>query len=214
MIITISRQFGAGGLPVGRALAERLDAELLDRAIVAQVAVRSGIPESQLETYDERLPSVWQRLASALASSSPEIVMPSSVADEAPALSIHDRLTRITRAVVEEAAGRGNAVIVGRGGAFILGRRSGVLNVQLQASLEDRVGYLLTRVEDAPPDARMDEASLRALCKSIDGARREYVRSLFGADWMDPRHYDLIVDTGRIGVGRTVDLLAVAAGSG
>ena len=42
------------------------DAEFLDRAIVAQVALRSGIPESELETYDERLPSFWQRVASAL----------------------------------------------------------------------------------------------------------------------------------------------------
>jgi cytidylate kinase len=192
-VITISRQFGAAGLPVGRKLAERLDAELLDRAIVAQVAVRSGIPESQLETYDERLPSRWQRLASALASGSPEIVMPPLPTDEA--MSIHDRLVRITRAIVEEAAATGNAVIVGRGAAFILARRPGVLNVQLNASVEDRVRFLLSRVEDIPPDTRPDEASLGELCKSIDSARGDYVKRIFNADWMDPRHYDLVIDS-------------------
>ena len=35
-VITISRQFGAAGVPVGRVLAERFGAEFLDRAIVAR----------------------------------------------------------------------------------------------------------------------------------------------------------------------------------
>lgn len=210
-VVTISRQFGAAGLPVGRALAERFDAELLDRAIVAQVAVRSGIPEAQLETYDERLPSIWQRLASALASGSPEISMPPLPSDDPPAMSIHDRLVRVTRAVIEEAAERGNTVIVGRGGAFILGRRPGVLNVQLHASVEDRVRFLLSRVEAIPPDTRPDEVSLRELCASVDAARAEYIRRIFGANWMDPRRYDLVIDTGRVGVERTVEIVELAA---
>jgi cytidylate kinase len=210
-VITISRQFGAAGLPVGRKLAQKLGAEFLDRAIVAQVAVRSGIPESQLETYDERLPSVWQRIASALAGGSPDVGAPPAVEDTPPAISIHDRLVRLTRAVVEEAAAGGNAVILGRGGAFILGRKPGVLNVQLVASLNDRVRYLLTRVEDSPEAEKLDEAALRALCKSIDSARAEYIRSLFSADWMDARNYDLVVDTGRLGVARTVELIETAA---
>jgi cytidylate kinase len=210
-VITISRQFGAAGLPVGRKLAQRLGAEFLDRAIVAQAAVRSGIPESELETYDERLPSIWQRITSALAGGSPEIGAPPSIQDEPPVISIHDRLVRLTRAVVEEAAAGGNVVIVGRGAAFILGRKPGVLNVQLVASLGDRVRYLLTRVEEAPEAERLDEAQLQALCKSIDSARADYIRSIFGADWMDPSHYDLVIDTGRLGVARTVELIETAA---
>ena len=209
-VVTISRQFGALGLPVGRRLAERLDAEFLDRAIVAQVAVRSGIPESQLESYDERLPSIWQRIASALGGGAPDVGAPPSVEDMPPALSIHDRLVKLTRAVVEEAAAGGNAVILGRGGAFILGRKPGVLNVQLVASLDDRARNLLARVEDAPGAEKLDEPALRALCKSIDNARAEYIRSIFGADWMDARNYDLVVDTGRLGVARTVELIETA----
>jgi cytidylate kinase len=209
-VITISRQFGALGLPVGRRLADRFGAEFLDRAIVAQVAVRSGIPESQLETYDERLPSIWQRIASALGSGAPDIGAPPSVEDEPPALSIHDRLVKLTRAVVEEAAAGGNAIIVGRGGAFILAGKMGVLNVMLVASLEDRVRYLLARVDDAPGAERLDEPALRNLCKTIDAARAEYIRGTFGANWLDARNYDLVVDTGRLGVARTVELIETA----
>lgn len=207
-VITISRQFGAAGVPVGRALADRFSAEFLDRAIVAQVALRLGIPEQELETYDERLPSLWQRVASALASASPEPSVPTlPYSEQVPPTSIHERLVIITRSVIEEAAERGNAVILGRGAAFILGRRPGMLHVELHASLDARVRYLLSRVEEIPPEARPEERSLRDLCQSIDAARSDYIRRLFGVNWLDASNYDLTVDTGRLGVGRTVDLI-------
>ena len=211
-VITISRQFGAAGVPVGKKLAERFDAELLDRAIVAQVAVRSGIPEDELESYDERMPTFWQRVTAALASGSPEPQMaPLPYEEQLPASSIQERLIAITRLVIEEAAQRGNAVIIGRGGAWILGKRPDVLNVQLHASLDARVHYLLSRVEEVPPDARPEEKSLRELCKSVDAARADYIRRLYGVDWLDARSYDLAVDTGRLGVDKSVDVIAQVA---
>ena len=207
-VITISRQFGAAGLPVGEKLAELFGAELLDRAIVAQVALRSGVPEDELESYDERLPSFWQRITAALASSSPEPQFAAGdYADGVPSASMQERLLAITRSVIEEAAERGNAVIVGRGGAFVLGRRPGTLHVQLHASLDARVRYLLSRVEQIPPDARPEERSLRDVCKSVDAARGDYLKRVFGADWLDARNYDLAIDTGRLGVERTIDLI-------
>ncbi|HVM29476.1 MAG TPA: cytidylate kinase-like family protein [Candidatus Limnocylindrales bacterium] len=206
-VITISRQFGAAGVPIGRRLAERLGAEFLDRAIVAQVAVRSGVPESELELYDERLPSLWQRIASALANSSPEIAMPALSEAQLAQMPVHDRLVAVTRTVIEEAADRGNVVILGRGGAFILGRRPSVLNVQLYASMDARIQYLQTWAEEAPGDMQPDKASLRELCRSIDQARAEWVRRWFDADWMDLRHYDLSIDSGRFGVDGTIELI-------
>ena len=209
-VITISRQFGAAGAPVGRALADRFGAEMLDRAIVAQVAVRAGIPEDKLEVYDERLPTVWQRMASALAAS-PEPAMPGVTfsASLAP-MSVHERLVAITRSVIEEAADRGNAVILGRGGAFILADRPDVFHVQLHASLDARVRYLLARVEQIPREARLEEKALRELCQSIDAERAAYIRDVFGADWRDVTHYDLAIDTGPLGIDKTADLIELA----
>lgn len=210
-VITISRQFGTAGVPIARELAKRFDAEFLDREIVAAVAERSGIPEAEAEGYDERLPSLWQRVASALATSAPEVAMPPLPADVVPASAMHERLAAITRAVIEEAATRGNAIIVGRGGVFIIGRRPDTLHVQLHASLEARVRYLLMRIEEVPVDTRPDEDSLRQLCRSIDSARQGYVRRLFDADWLHVSHYDLSIDSGRLGVEQTADIIESAA---
>jgi len=211
-VITISRQFGAAGIAVGNLLAQRLDAELLDKAIIAQVAVRSGIPEAEIESYDERMPSFWQRVTSALASSSPEpMLVDLPYLEQVPTGTMQERLATITRAVVEEAAERGNAVIIGRGAAWILGKRPDVLNVQLHASMEARVRYLMARVEEIPPDARPEEKSLRELCQSVDAARGEYVRRLYGVDWLDARSYDIAVDVGRLGIDKAAELIETAA---
>jgi cytidylate kinase-like protein len=209
-VITISRQFGAAGGAVGREVAERFGAEFLDRQIIALVATRAGIPESEAEGYDERLPGLWQRLVAAFATGYSDVVLP-ALPEALPGPGIHDRLAALTRTIVEEAAERGNAVIVGRGGAFILAGRPGVLNVQLHASMDARVGYFLSQVEELPPQARPDEESLRALCRSVDGARSRYLRRLFGVDWTAADHYHLALDTGRLGLPLTVDVIETVA---
>jgi cytidylate kinase len=210
-VITISRQFGAAGVPVGQRLADIFKAEFLDRGIVAQVAVRVGIPETELESYDERMPSVWQRIVSALAASSPDVNMPALPPDHLSAMSMHERLVTITRSVIAEAAARGNAIIVGRGGAFVLGRRPDVLHVHLHATVQERVRYLLNRLDEVPPDARPDEQSLRRLCAEIDATRADYIRRLYGADWLEATNYDLSIDSGRLGIDASVELIEAAA---
>jgi cytidylate kinase len=211
-VITISRQFGAAGVTIGRALAKRFGTELLDRAIVAQAAVRAGIPESELESYDERLPTFWQRVASALSASSPEPAIPVAAAPEHLShLNIHDRLVTVTRSVIEEAAETGNAVILGRGAAFILKTKPGTLHVQLHAPLESRLRYLVAMADELPSNARPDEASLRELCHSIDSERARYIRALYNADWLDARNYHLSLDVARLGIDKSVDLIWSAA---
>lgn len=207
-VVTISRSYGAGGAPVGRELARRLDAEFLDRELVARAAQRAGISEEEARGYDERMPGVWQRVAEVLATSGTEMDLPVvAETQELPGVGAEDRLARITRTVIEEAAAGGNAVIVGRGGAFILAGRPGVLHVQLHAPMDARVRNLTQRIEEIPADARPDEPSLRDLCRSMDARRTEYIRRWFRADWQLAENYDLSINTEWLGITGTVDLI-------
>jgi CMP/dCMP kinase len=215
-VITISRQFGTAGGRIGEELARRFGAELLDREIVAAVAARAGIPESEAEGYDEQLPSLWQRVATLLATTTPDLAMPPLPAHLAPSPAVHEHLAALTRAVITEAAQRGNAVILGRGAVFLVGRRPGTLHVQLHASLDDRVRAIVARMEEVPEsslpeDGIPDEAALRDLCQSMDARRAQYVRRLYDADWLDVTRYDLSFDVWRLGVGAVTDLIELAA---
>lgn len=213
-VVTISRTFGAGGAPVGRELARRLGAEFLDRNIVAMAAQRAGISEEEARGYDERMPGVWQRVATVLATSGSEFDLPVvPETQDVPGLGTEERLAHLTQAIIQEAAATGNAVIVGRGGAFILHDSPDVLHVQLHAPLEMRIRNLTRRVEEIPPDARPDESSLRDLCRTMDARRAEYIRRWFRADWLAMENYDLSIDTQQIGFTGAVDVIQAALGA-
>jgi cytidylate kinase len=72
------------------------------------------------------------------------------------------------------------------------------------------VRYLMSRVDEIPGEEIPDEKQLRALCASVDATRASYVRNLFNTDWLDARNYDLSIDTGRLGVEKTADLIEAA----
>ena len=65
-VITIGRQFGAGGEPVGRIIARRLKADLLDNEIMTEVARRAELPTDEVEAQDENPGSFLNRLLTAL----------------------------------------------------------------------------------------------------------------------------------------------------
>lgn len=208
-VITLSRQFGAGGAAVGRLVAKRFDAEYLDREAIFEAARRAGIPEAVADELDERAPGWLTRLGFALTAAYPEVVLPDGAVPPVP--GYEDRLAEITRQVIEEAAARGNAVIVGRGGAFILSDRAGVLHVQLEASLEARVRYSRMQAEELGGRELPDDEGLGRFCLSVDRARAAYLRRHFGVDWRDPAHYHLVLDTGRLGLETAAELITVAA---
>ena len=209
-VITLSRQFGAGGAAVGRLLARRFDAEYLDREVVFEAARRAGIPAALADELDERAPSWLTRLGMALTAAYPEVIVPDA-AGETAVPGYEERLAAFTREVIEEAAERGNAVIVGRGGAFILRERPGVLHAQLEASLDARVRYCRMQAEELGGRELPDDRALARLCTDVDRARGAHVRRHFGVEWRDPSHYHLVVDTGRLGLETAAELIAVAA---
>ena len=75
-VITISRMFGSGGSEVAARVADGLGWTLLDNALVERVAARLGRTPVEVQAIEERVPSLAERLADALALGSPEIVSP------------------------------------------------------------------------------------------------------------------------------------------
>ena len=76
MLITISRQFGAGGSEVAKRVAAALGWRVVDNELVEQVAARAGLPPERVAEREERVSTFVERLARTLAAASPEVFPP------------------------------------------------------------------------------------------------------------------------------------------
>jgi cytidylate kinase len=199
-IITVSRMYGSGGSDVAARVAQLLGWSLLDNAFIDAVAERLGVSASEVQAREERTPSLVERLASALAVASPELLPPPT--EQLPPSD--ERIADVTRRIIEEAVARGNAVLVGRGAHSVLARRAGELHVFCYAPRDALVRRVAER-RGVPP------AEAEKIVDEINKQREQYVRTTFKRSWKAPENYHLCVNTDWLGVEGAAQLIVGAA---
>jgi cytidylate kinase len=210
-VITIGREYGAGGEAVGQLVAARLGADYVDRKIFEEVARRLELPEAEVEAQDEAPDSLLTRILTSLGSASIEFSQPPEVAAwsppyKDPAFDPRKAIVRLSQEIIREAARSGNAVIIGRGSAFLLRDQPGALHVFLRAAEP-------FRIETARGLFGFTEEEARKKLKQTDANRAAYIRQLYGHDWQHPAHYDLVIDSGRLGFEGAAEVVVAAARS-
>jgi cytidylate kinase len=208
-VITIGRQFGAGGKTVGEMLARELKVDLLESRIIDEVAHRLRLPKEEVEAEDEQPGSLLARLLVALGSASTEPLIPPEVTawnppNADPTFDTRKAVLQITQNVIQEAAKEGNVVIVGRGGAYLLRDFPGALHVFLGAAKSVRVKAIMVRYDIASED------EARRLLTHTDENWTAYIKQVYGHDRNLAGHYDMVLDTGRLGYERTVKAILAA----
>jgi len=208
-VITIGRQFGAGGTTVGAMLARELKADLLESRIIDEVAHRLQLPKEEVEAEDEQPGSLLARLLIALGSASSEPLIPPeatawSPPNTDPAFDTRKAVLLITQHVIQEAAHVGNVVIVGRGGGYILRDFPGALHVFLLADTSVRLKTIMERFKIAS-----EEEARRRLMRT-DENWTAYIKQVYGHDRNMAAHYDMVLDTGRLGYETTVAAILAA----
>jgi cytidylate kinase len=192
VLITISRQFGAGGSEVARRVAQALGWRVVDNELVEEVASLAGLPPETVAEREERAASFAERLARTLAASAPELLPPPVPGGTVPELQEAD-LVRLTERVVAEAAARGKLVLVGRAATAVLARERDCLHVRLVAPRAYRIAAAADRL-----GLGSDQAA--AAVDESDAARARYHRQYYQRDWNDPVNYHLVVNTGALGL--------------
>lgn len=202
-VITIAREYGAGGLSVARLLAERLDAPVIDRSLIADVAQRTHLTTSQVEDEDEQGRSLLDRIARSFGTLGE--TAGGWAADPEYFIDHHAEVVAFTRSALEEAARLGNAIIVGRGGAAALRDVPGACHVFLWAPEAQRLDEIQHRLG-------CDTITARREMHAVDARRAAYVREGYHVDWRSRELYTLILNTARLGyAGAAACILAAAA---
>jgi cytidylate kinase len=192
-VVTISRHPGSLGDTVARALAEQLHYRLVERGELIKIAERIGGPDvawDRSPELRERSPSFWERLNEE-----------------------RRRYASVLRRVTTDLAEEGDVVIVGLGAGQLLKGLGNVLRLQIIAPMEVRIERVMQRgFDEVHGPLSRDRA--RDLIRSSDRDAGGYMRYLFNIDWMDPQHWDLVINTGRFSVAETVEIVASVVASG
>lgn len=195
-VITISREYGAGGSVLASRLGERLAWRVLDSEIPALVAGRLGVPLESLEAWDEHAPGFLESLGDAFTLGSPDVLLDP---DYAPRPRARD-VARETAVVLREAAATPGIIIVGHGAQVLLRDDPRALHLRLVAPMADRAHRIMVR------RACTHEQAV-AIARYVDRDRLHYVQQFHGRDLRDPTLYALQLNTGRVAMDDAVALV-------
>jgi CMP/dCMP kinase len=196
-VITISRMYGSGGSEVAERVAATLGLPLFDNAMIDAVAERSGLTRAEVTAQDERVPSMVERLASALSLGSPEIMPP---VPAEPMETTEERVLAVTRRIIEEAVQTGSAVFVGRGAQCLLAERADALHVFCYAPKAALRKYTIEKLGIAP-----DEAD--RMVADQNRQREQYVKRHWHRNWLAHENYHLCVNTAWLGIDGAAELI-------
>jgi cytidylate kinase len=199
-ILTVSRLYGSGGSEVAARAAKLLGWSLLDNSVVDAVAMRMGLSVAEVRDREERVPSLVERLTSAMAMGSQEWASP--IADTKRPTD--EQLIEVTRHIIEEAIARGPLVVVGRGAQEMLAEREDALHVFCYAPRKALIARTMQR----------EGVSAEEAAHLVDGTNKErdqWVRLHWERDRRAHENYDLSVNTERLGVEGSAQLIVSAA---
>jgi cytidylate kinase len=186
-VITISREPGSGGSAIARRLAEDLKMDLIGAQIIQKIAESADTTAKLSESLDEKELTRRDHWLSSLF--------------EIRHLWEDVYLFHLTK-VITTIGRQGNFVIVGRGSQYILPPED-TFRLRLIADME-------TKIQNVMRDFGSSSKEAEEYINKTHEARRSYLRKYFNVDWTNPEDYDMIINTGKLGVDGSVEAVKAA----
>ena len=180
LIVSIGRESGSGGLEIARTLAKRFDLPLYNKSILQTAAEAKGLNAKELEQYDERPRSLLFYRSVKGFSNAPE---------DGVAQMQFDLLRR-------HAAAGESFVVLGRCAEEVLADHECLVSIFVEADLDFRI-----RRTPLPGNEALE------FIHKKDRQRRIYHDQHCKGDWGDAQNYDLVINSARLGIPGTVDVL-------
>ena len=186
ILITIGRQFGSGGKPVGDALSRKLGIPVYDNELITEAAKQSGYSPELFIRSDEKKRSFFLANLFGLSSDVRNMIGDAE-------------LFRIQSETIRNLAAKGSAIFVGRASDYVL-RDMKCLNVFITASMESRIKFVCERdgvaLEDAP-----------GIIERRDRNRSKYYDFFTQKHWGLASNYDICINRSTLGTEKTADLI-------
>lgn len=189
IVFTIGREFGSGGREIAQALSEKLGIECYDSRLIDMASERGGLDADELRQADEKKGSFWFY----------------SVPIDENHLSIYDRpmnevLFNLQSSIILELASMDSCIIVGRCADYVLQNKPGVYSIFIYSSMENRMKRIMKKF-------LLNEKEAESVIIKTSKERDSYYKKFTKRERSDKNNYHLMLDSGKLGVERTINLL-------
>lgn len=193
-VITIGREFCSGGADIGHLIADHFGIPCYNKTILDKSAEELHFDKSLVEKYDERSHSIWRGMTGyqygySWYAGDPSLMQP-----------INESIANAQFSAIRRFAEEGPCVLIGRCADYVLRERDDVFNVFIHADLEKRVARGKRQYDLSEDDALK-------LIRKTDKIRASYYESHTDQKWGASGNFDLIVDSGRLGLEPAAELI-------
>ncbi|SDA26545.1 Cytidylate kinase [Ruminococcus sp. YE71] len=184
IIISVGREFGSGGRVIAEKLAERFGVPLYDRHLITEIAEKTGLTEEQVEKFNEapKMKIISRRV-------------------NGYSNSIEDNIAEMQFDILDKKAESGESfVVVGRCSETKLKKYPALISLFILGDMEKKIERVMKVYE-------LDEEEAKKFILKKDKKRKRYHNYHCQGKWGDSRLYDLSVNSSKLGIDRTVDML-------
>jgi cytidylate kinase len=205
-VITIARQFGAGGKTLGSAVAERLGYELIDEEIVELIAREANVSPDWVdlvarETGSEGMLSRMLLKLGPFRKGYVEVLLESN-----PGYIDGNLYITLLHRILPKIAAQDNVILIGRGSQYILADHPNSLHFLMIADLEFRIRFVM---ENYHLDRRQAQIVVAKQSK-----RRLNLYRYFGrTDYDQPDLYHVVFNMNKIKLEDAVETVCLMAES-
>jgi len=187
-VITISRQYGAGAMALGRMLAEKRGYTLASRDIVQQIAEKAKVSTDFVLAVEKEAGTKLSRFMTRIISS--RGMVNKILRDDSGYIDEKLYLDYLVLTVVQ-IADEGNAVIMGRGSQYILKTHPDAVHILLVDEFENRVNRVAKR-------EKLSHESAVHIVTHEDKRRHNLYHRLGKQDFDSPSLYHMVLNMNRV----------------
>jgi cytidylate kinase len=195
-VITISRQFGAGGKTLGKQVAEALGYTFADEDIIQMIAEKAKVSPGWVESVEKEAGGRLSRIVNRMVSKS---LVDKVLKDERGYIDEQiyiDYLVLLINQMAEE----DNIVFLDRGSQYILNDLPEAFHILLINTLENRVKFMMDHYELSAKRAAQ-------VVKNEERRRINLYRKIGKQDYDQPELYHLVINMARIDLKGAADLI-------
>jgi len=186
-VLTISRQFGAGGITLGKMIADKLGYTFADTEIIQEIAKEANVSPQWVEAFEKEAGTKLSRVISSMVS---QKWIDRILKDERGYLDEQIYLDYLVL-IIAKMADEDNVVIIGRGSQYILNDHPDAFHILLVDEFDNRVKFLVDRYD-------MTARKATQVVTNEDKRRINLYSKLGKVDFDNPNLYHLVLNMSRI----------------